>query len=120
MLVTTLTKGKDNGQSRRMRRRLENEFYPELDAEEQRIEDHLEEFRPSHTQGTLRAQLMEAASRTLGESRNTKKQISINLDGDVILYFKALAEETGVAYQSLINMFLVQCVKEKTPLICLV
>lgn len=88
-------------------------FDPKLDAEEQWIEDHLEEFRPSHNQEALRAQLMEAASRTLEETRNTKKQISINLDGDVILYFKALAEETGVAYQSLINMFLLQCVKEK-------
>lgn len=42
-----------------------------------------------------------------------KKAITINLDNGAILYFKGLAEETGISYQNLINLFLVQCAKEK-------
>lgn len=37
---------------------------------------------------------------------------TIRLSNDVIAYFKSLAEETGVPYQTLINMFLMQCVNE--------
>lgn len=29
------------------------------------------------------------------------------------VYFKSLAEETGISYQNLINLFLVQCAQEK-------
>lgn len=43
----------------------------------------------------------------------TKHQVTIDLDNGVIAYFKKLAEETGVSYQNLINMYLVQCAKEK-------
>ncbi len=38
-----------------------------------------------------------------------KKQISIKLNNDAIEYFKDLAEETGIAYQTLINMYLTDC-----------
>jgi predicted DNA binding CopG/RHH family protein len=43
----------------------------------------------------------------------SKKPVTINLDNGAILYFKNLAEETGISYQNLINLFLVQCAKEK-------
>lgn len=43
----------------------------------------------------------------------SKKTITINLDNSVIAYFKELSEETGISYQNLINMFLLQCAKEK-------
>ena len=43
----------------------------------------------------------------------SKKTITINLDKSVIAYFKELSEETGISYQNLINMFLLQCAKEK-------
>jgi len=43
----------------------------------------------------------------------TKKPVTINLDTGAISYFKELAEETGISYQNLINLFLVQCAKEK-------
>ena len=43
----------------------------------------------------------------------SKKPVTINLDTNAVEYFKQLAEETGVSYQNLINMFLVQCAKEK-------
>ncbi|MCG8435061.1 MAG: BrnA antitoxin family protein [Gammaproteobacteria bacterium] len=38
-----------------------------------------------------------------------KKQITIRLDEATIDYFKTLAEETGIAYQSLINLYLRDC-----------
>ncbi|MBQ6566120.1 MAG: BrnA antitoxin family protein [Treponema sp.] len=84
-----------------------------LDEEEQWIEDHLEEFRPCKNQEELRGRLVEAAHNKMEELRYAKKQISINVDGKVISYFKSLSAETGVAYQSLINMFLLQCVNER-------
>ena len=43
----------------------------------------------------------------------TKKPVTINLDSGAVAYFKALAEETGISYQNLINLYLVQCAKEK-------
>ena len=42
-----------------------------------------------------------------------KQQITINLEKDTIKYFKELAEETGIPYQSLINMYLAECVRDK-------
>jgi uncharacterized protein (DUF4415 family) len=42
-----------------------------------------------------------------------KKQVTIRLDIPVIEYFKALSEETGMPYQSLINHFLRECVAQK-------
>jgi len=41
--------------------------------------------------------------------RKLRKQISIRLDIDTIDYFKKKAEETGIAYQNLINLYLTDC-----------
>ncbi len=38
-----------------------------------------------------------------------KKSVTIRLGEDVIEYFKAMAEESGVPYQSLINLYLRDC-----------
>lgn len=38
-----------------------------------------------------------------------KKQITINIDGSTIDYFKAMAEDKGVPYQTLINLYLRDC-----------
>jgi predicted DNA binding CopG/RHH family protein len=38
-----------------------------------------------------------------------KKQITIRLDEESITYFKAISEEVGVPYQSLINLYLRDC-----------
>ncbi|MEM6459341.1 MAG: BrnA antitoxin family protein [Planctomycetota bacterium] len=35
-----------------------------------------------------------------------KKPVSIRLDADVIDYFKSLADDTGIPYQTLINLYL--------------
>jgi predicted DNA binding CopG/RHH family protein len=41
--------------------------------------------------------------------KKLRKQISIRLDVDTIGYFKKKAEETGIAYQNLINLYLSDC-----------
>ena len=38
-----------------------------------------------------------------------KKSVTIRLGEDVISYFKGMAEETGIPYQSLINLYLRDC-----------
>lgn len=38
-----------------------------------------------------------------------KKSVTIRLGEDVIQYFKGMAEESGVPYQSLINLYLRDC-----------
>lgn len=38
-----------------------------------------------------------------------KKPVTIRLGEDVVGYFKEMAEETGVPYQSLINLYLRDC-----------
>ena len=42
-------------------------------------------------------------------ARHLKKQVTLRLGVDVIDYFKKLAEETGVPYQNLINLYLQDC-----------
>lgn len=42
-----------------------------------------------------------------------KKIITIRIDDDSIDYFKQLSEETGLPYQSLINLFLKDCAQNK-------
>ena len=45
-----------------------------------------------------------------------KRQVTIRMGDDVISYFKELAEETGIPYQSLINLYLRDCVaNERKP-----
>ena len=43
-------------------------------------------------------------------ARRLKQQVTIRLDHDTVTYFKRLAEETGVRYQTLINLYLRECV----------
>jgi uncharacterized protein (DUF4415 family) len=43
-------------------------------------------------------------------SRSLKKQITIRIETETIEYFKGLAEESGISYQNLINMYLRECV----------
>jgi len=48
--------------------------------------------------------------------KKLKKQITIRLDIDTIDYFKRVSEETGVPYQNLINLYLMDCAnKHKKP-----
>ena len=42
-------------------------------------------------------------------AKHLKKQVTLRLAVDVIAYFKALANETGIPYQNLINLYLKEC-----------
>ena len=42
-------------------------------------------------------------------ARRLKRQVTIRLDDTTIAYFKALSEETGIRYQTLINLYLRDC-----------
>jgi uncharacterized protein (DUF4415 family) len=39
-----------------------------------------------------------------------KRQVTIRMSDDIITYFKEMADETGIPYQSLINLYLRDCV----------
>lgn len=45
--------------------------------------------------------------------KRLKQQVTINLDVDIIEYFKMLAERKGIPYQTLINLYLSDCAKSK-------
>ena len=38
-----------------------------------------------------------------------KRQVTIRLDEETIRYFKTLAQESGIPYQTLINLYLREC-----------
>ena len=42
-------------------------------------------------------------------AKKLKKQITINIDGDTIDYFKGQSEISGIPYQTLINIYLADC-----------
>jgi uncharacterized protein (DUF4415 family) len=42
-------------------------------------------------------------------SRLLKRQVTIRLDEETVEYFKALAKDAGVPYQTLINLYLRDC-----------
>ena len=54
--------------------------------------------------------LSQFKSRKNPYAEKLKKSVSMRLSGDVIDYFKDMAEESGVPYQSLINLYLRDCV----------
>ncbi len=45
-----------------------------------------------------------------------KKQVTINLNVETVDYFKAMSEKNGVPYQTLINLYLADCVENKRQL----
>lgn len=49
-------------------------------------------------------------------ARKLKKAVTIRLDQDALEYFQALAEETGIPYQTLINLYLRDCATSKKKL----
>jgi uncharacterized protein (DUF4415 family) len=48
--------------------------------------------------------------------KKLKKQVTIRLEEDVVDYFKWLSEEMGIPYQSLINLYLHECVRSQKKL----
>jgi len=49
-------------------------------------------------------------------AKNLKKQITLRLGVDVIEYFKNLADNTGIGYQNLINLYLRECARSRKKL----
>ena len=49
-------------------------------------------------------------------AKELKKQITIKISPSVIDYFKGESMETGIPYQTLINLYLDDCVKKKKKL----
>jgi uncharacterized DUF497 family protein len=45
-----------------------------------------------------------------------KKAVGINLSSEVVDYFKGLADETGLPYQKLIDLYLLDCAKKRKKL----
>ena len=41
-----------------------------------------------------------------------KKPVTMRLGEDVINYFKSMAEDSGIPYQSLINLYLRDCISQ--------
>ena len=60
--------------------------------------------------------LSKMKSRKNPYARRLKKQVTIRLGADIIDYFKKMAQETGVPYQTLVNLYLRECVQTKRRL----
>ena len=54
--------------------------------------------------------LSKMKSRKNPYAKQLKRQVTIRMGDDVISYFKDLAEDTGIPYQTLINLYLRDCV----------
>jgi len=48
--------------------------------------------------------------------RKKEKGVGINLSPEVVDYFKRLAEETGLPYQKLIDLYLLDCARKHKKL----
>jgi len=57
----------------------------------------------------MRKQYDFSGSRKNPYASQLKKSVTIRLDQDSITYFKSMSEETGIPYQSLINLYLKEC-----------
>jgi len=49
-------------------------------------------------------------------AKRLKRPVTIRLEDVTIRYFKSLAEETGVPYQTLINLYLRECAVSRKKL----
>ena len=43
-------------------------------------------------------------------AKHLKQPVTMRLDRDTVAYFRSMAEETGIPYQTLINLYLRDCV----------
>ena len=49
-------------------------------------------------------------------AKKLRQQVTINLDSSIIDYFKEMSAASGVPYQTLINLYLSECVKNRRKL----
>jgi predicted DNA binding CopG/RHH family protein len=57
--------------------------------------------------------LSKMSSRPNPYAAKLKRPVSMRLSEDVVVYFKQMAEEAGIPYQSLINLYLRDCVMNR-------
>ena len=60
--------------------------------------------------------LSKMKSRPNPYAKRLKKQLTIRMGLDIIEHFKRMAEETGIPYQNLINLYLRDCVQSQRKL----
>ena len=48
--------------------------------------------------------------------KKEKQQVTMNMNSSTVAYFKNMASESGIPYQTLINMYLDECVSTKKAL----
>ena len=60
--------------------------------------------------------LSKMKSRPNPYAKRLKKQLTIRMGVDIIAYFKAMAGQTGIPYQNLINLYLRECVQTQRKL----
>ncbi len=60
--------------------------------------------------------LSKMKSRQNPYAKRLKKQVTLRMHPNIIEYFKAMAEESGIPYQSLINLYLQDCVNNQRKL----
>ena len=46
-------------------------------------------------------------------AKHLKQPVTMRLDRDTVAYFKSMAEESGIPYQTLINLYLRDCAATK-------
>ena len=49
-------------------------------------------------------------------AKNIKRQVTIHINNDTIEFFKEQSKETGIPYQTLINLYLTDCAKQRRQL----
>ena len=49
-------------------------------------------------------------------AKKTKQQVTMNMNTTTVVYFKNMSAECGIPYQTLINLYLDECVSEKKRL----
>ena len=46
-------------------------------------------------------------------AKRMKRQVTLNLSVDTVDYFKSMAMDSGIPYQTLINLYLTDCAEKK-------
>ena len=64
----------------------------------------------------MRAEYDFSKARRNPYAKRLKERVTIRLDAPTVDYFKKLAEETGIPYQTLINLYLRDCAESKRHL----
>ena len=64
----------------------------------------------------MRAEYDFSKARRNPYAKRLKKRVTIRLDAPTVEYFKELAEDTGIPYQTLINLYLRDCAESKREL----